>query len=170
MQEADIDAWMARLSKGDRDAFGPLYAELAPRALRFSMRRLERADAEDAAQSALMKVFARASEFQPGRAALPWFYAVVFNEVTAIARRKKPHAAAELLDRLPSTESDVATQLEEAELLGRLASAIDDLDPASRDAVLSRLDGGNALPSPALRKRISRAYGRLRLLLGGGDE
>lgn len=170
MQEADIDAWMARLSKGDRDAFGPLYAELAPRALRFSLRRLERADAEDAAQSALMKVFARASEFTPGRAALPWFYAVVFNEVTAIARRKKPLAAAELLERLPSTEEDAATRLEEGELLRRLAAAIDELDPASREAVLARLDDGNARQSPALRKRISRAYGRLRLLLGGGDD
>lgn len=170
MQEADIDAWMARLSRGDRDAFGPLYAELAPRAIRFAMRRLERADAEDAAQSALMKVFSRASEFTPGRPVLPWFYAVVFNEVTAIARRKKPLAAAELLERLPSNDEDAAARLEEGDLLARLATAIDALDPASREAVLARLDGHDARPSPALRKRISRAYGRLRLLLGGADE
>ena len=67
---------MARLADGEREAFDPLFRDLHPRALRFARARLGPDLAQDAAQAALVKVFARASEFTPGAAVLPWFYAV----------------------------------------------------------------------------------------------
>ena len=74
------------LSQGERGAFDPLFRALHPRALRLAQARLGATRAADAAQAALERVFARAGEFTPGRPVLPWFYAIVVNEVRAVAR------------------------------------------------------------------------------------
>jgi RNA polymerase sigma-70 factor (ECF subfamily) len=87
--EAELNAWMERLADGDRDAFTPLFASLHPRVLVVARRRLGPEDAADAAQRALVAVFARATEFERGRALLPWFWAIVANEVHGIARRRE---------------------------------------------------------------------------------
>jgi RNA polymerase sigma-70 factor (ECF subfamily) len=75
-REDELDAWMALLADGDRAAFDPLFRALYPRALRLAVARLGDDRGADAAQSALTKLFARASEFAAGRAVLPWFYAI----------------------------------------------------------------------------------------------
>jgi len=166
---------MARLADGDRAAFDPLFRALHPRAVRLARLRLADADALDAAQSALERVFARAGEFTAGRPALPWFYAVAANEVHAIARRAQASASraspGDALDALPSP-GDPERELATAELRAAVAQAIDSLDPASASAIASLL--GDAAPpavAPAAqRKRVSRAYARLRHLLGRFDE
>ena len=80
---------MSRLAQGDRTAFDPLYRALYPRAQRFARTRVgDEALAADVAQSALLKVFARASDFSPGRPALPWFYAIVANEIRSLTRAR----------------------------------------------------------------------------------
>ena len=71
LRETDLDALMGRLASGERAAFVPLYGALWPRALRLARARLGADGAADVAQSALLKVFARASEFVPGRPCLP---------------------------------------------------------------------------------------------------
>src|SRR5688572_23428943 len=95
---------MNRLADGDRSAFTPLFEALYPRALRVARRHLDDALAEDAAQRTMTAVFARAIECTPGRAVLPWFYAILANETHAIARtvrlasiREAPSAAANLV-------------------------------------------------------------------------
>ena len=85
-READLDAWMSRLASGDRSAFEPLYAALRLRARRFALMRVGDEAADDVTQAALLKVFARASEFTPGKPCLPWFYAIVVNEIRAARR------------------------------------------------------------------------------------
>jgi RNA polymerase sigma factor (sigma-70 family) len=163
--EAELDALMARLAQGDRGAFEPLFRALHPRALRLSRARLDAAQADDAAQSALMKVFARAHEFTPGRAVLPWFYAVVANEVRALRRRVRADVE---LD--PSLASEVRTDeaLLQQELQRALARAVAALDAPSAEAIAALLGQQAPLPLAAatFRKRVSRAYARLRVLLG----
>lgn len=169
LREAELDALMGRLAHGDRAAFAPLYAALRPRALRLARARLAPDLAPDVAQSALLRVFARASEFVPGRPCLPWFYAVVANEIRSA--RRAPRACEEPRDDALIDQGDAETQLAARELERALALAIDSLDDASAEAVAAML---GKVPRPAVspetfRKRLSRAYGRLRLLLGEHD-
>jgi len=123
------------------------------------------AHAEDAAQSALLRVFSRASEFQRGRAVLPWFYAIAANEIRAIERRNRLVVqSAESEPASPDPELDLC----EREMRRAVDRAIDDLDEDAAQAILVVLERA---PHPdvkpaTFRKRVSRAYARLRTLLG----
>src|SRR5262245_36850471 len=63
---------MTLLARGERAAFDPLFGRLWPLLRGFAARCLPVAEADDAAQEALLRVFSRASEFDPGRDALAW--------------------------------------------------------------------------------------------------
>jgi RNA polymerase sigma-70 factor (ECF subfamily) len=161
---------MARLACGDRAAFDPLYEALRPRAFRLARTRLDDASAADVVQAALVNVFARASEFTAGRPCLPWFYSIVANEIQA---RRRRDARLVLDERVP--ENQTADQADpEAEMIDReleraLELAVDSLDVKAANAVRAML-GRAPMPDVApatFRKRLSRAYARLRILLGG---
>jgi RNA polymerase sigma factor (sigma-70 family) len=170
--ERELDVLMARLADGDRAAFEPLFAALHPRAVALARMRLDASDADDASQQTLLRVFARASEFTPGRAVLPWFYAIAANEIHAVARRRararsrEAHveAAAQL-----ATADDPEAEVLYGELRASVRAAVDSLDEDSARAIRSLLgeEPRSGAPSPALRKRVSRAYARLRVILGG---
>jgi DNA-directed RNA polymerase specialized sigma24 family protein len=172
LDESELDHLMGRLAQGERDAFEPLFRALHPRALRFACARLGSDRGADAAQAALVRVFARASEFTPGRPVLPWFYAIVANEARALARRggagrqQAEHAAAAAWAVEPENPERL---LVERELQRALERAVTSLDDASAEtiAVLLGRSVGPEITAPAFRKRVSRAYARLRLLLGG---
>jgi RNA polymerase sigma factor (sigma-70 family) len=163
---------MARLSEGERDAFEPLFRALHPRALRLARRKLTPDEAADVAQAIMMKVFARASEFEAGRPLLPWFYAVAANELYSATRRRTTEgrrtggegATGEVPD-----DADPERLLAAQELKDALARAIASLDEDSAEAIACVLDGRAppALEPPAFRKRVSRAYAELRVLLRG---
>jgi len=170
---------MERLASGDRAAFEPLFLELYPRAVALARRRLVEADAEDAAQRTMTALFARASEYTKGRPVLPWFYAIAANETHAIARRASTalarSAPSDAAERV-AAGSDPERELADAELRAELRAAIATLDPASAAAIRAHLgdastEGGahqdDSVSPAALRKRVSRAYARLRLALGG---
>lgn len=171
--EDELNRWMERLAQGERSAFDPLFRELYPRALRFARVRLGPEPAADAAQSALERVFSRASEFNAGSPVLPWFYAVLANEVRAVARSNKarPADAEAALAAFGASPDDPERLLVEQELHRALEQAIASLDAPSAEAIGALL-GRSARPdigALAFRKRVSRAYARLRLLLGGFD-
>jgi RNA polymerase sigma-70 factor (ECF subfamily) len=168
-REVDLDGWIARLSRGDRSAFEPLYEALHPRATRLARMKLHADFADDIAQSALLKVFSRASEFEPGRPCLPWFYAIVANEIRG-ARRKD--ARIDLQDEIEITaESDPEAELVTRELSRSLDLAIASLDQPSAEAIHAMLERGPMpnIPAATFRKRVSRAYAKLRWILGGQD-
>jgi RNA polymerase sigma factor (sigma-70 family) len=169
--ERELDALMARLADGDRAAFEPLFTALHPRAVALARMRLEPCDTDDAAQQTLIRVFARASEFTPGRPAIPWFYAIAANEIHAIARRRaRAHlreARVEAAEQLATTD-DPEAELIRSELRASVRAAVETLDHESARAMRALLGEEprpDALP-PALRKRVSRAYARLRVILG----
>lgn len=140
---------MSRLSQGERAAFDPLFRVLYPRALRLARIKLAEDRAADVAQSVMMKVFASASEFEAGKPVLAWFYAIA-----AVQGGDDP-------ERL----------LLEQELRGCLDRAVASLDDTSAEAIACLLDDRPCpgIGASAFRKRVSRAYARLRLLLGGLD-
>jgi RNA polymerase sigma factor (sigma-70 family) len=165
---------MSRLSRGDREAFDPLFRALYPRAVRLAFVHLPADQAADAAQVILMKVFARASEFEAGKPVLPWFYGVAANEIQTMRRQRAAHqkrtADEQAADSIPSRE-DPERSLLERELRRSLDLAIASLDAESAQAIACMLDEDirPAIEASAFRKRVSRAYARLRILLGGSD-
>lgn len=170
-READLDELMARLACGDRSAFAPLYNALRPRALRLVTTRLGPRDAGDVTQAALMKVFANASQFTPGRPCLPWFYAVVANEIRAVRRRDARLVLAEIADDALVDVRHPEAEFIDRELERSLELAVGSLDAEAARGIAALL-GREPLPdvpSATFRKRVSRAYAKLRLLLRGPD-
>ncbi len=157
---------MNRLVDGDRAAFEPLFHALYPRALRLA-RRQTGSLAEDVAQSAMLKVFSRSSEFTKNKPVLPWFYAVVANEVRSVWRREARLARpVEANDKGILSPEDEAL---EAELARVLQASHRALGKADREAIEALL-GHRARPSiddATFRKRVSRAIARLRALVAG---
>lgn len=170
-READLDVWMTRLAGGDRSAFDPLYTALRPRAYALAAARFRSSLAEDVAQNALLRVFARASEFTPGRPCLPWFYAIVANEIRGARRREARTERTEIAPEALVDPHDPESTMLNRELERALAFAVESLDEDSACAiavVLGRAAPPNLAPA-TLRKRVSRAYAKLRLFLGGHD-
>src|SRR4051812_36910792 len=79
---------MRRLADGDRSAFEPVYASLWAPLRAFCRRALPADDADDAAQHALLKVFDRASSFEPERDALTWALALAAWECRTLRKRR----------------------------------------------------------------------------------
>lgn len=170
LREAELDALMARLAHGDRSAFDPLYEELRERAVRVAARRVPPAMAVDVAQSALLGVFSRASEFTPGRPCLPWFYAVVANELRAAIRKDARLVPVAEPPDVADAEDAQALYFQR-ELERALELAIASLDDDASEAICALLGRAPlpAIPGPTFRKRVSRAYAKLRVLLGDQD-
>ena len=159
---------MVRLADGDRAVFHPIFELLWPELRRFARRAMNGApDAEDAAQSALMKILARAGELDPDRDALTWAIGITAYECRTLRqrarRRREEGGAMDRLAELPTTEDPpedlvVARDLEDAaiEELGRLG--------ASDAATLRALASGErpAVSAATFRKRVQRALARLR--------
>ena len=79
---------MARLADGDRSAIAPAFDLLWPVLSRFCRRALaSEADGEDAAQEAMVKLFARAASFDPGRDGLAWALTIAAWECRTARRR-----------------------------------------------------------------------------------
>jgi RNA polymerase sigma factor (sigma-70 family) len=172
--EDELDRWMSRLSLGEREAFDPLFRALYPRAVRFARFKLNEEQATDVAQLILMKVFATASAFEAGKPVLPWFYAVAANELRTVHRRvvrDQKRTADETTSRQVPAGDNPESLILDRELRRSLELAIDALDDDSAQTIGSLL-GANVRPAvstSAFRKRVSRAYARLRFLLGGAD-
>jgi RNA polymerase sigma factor (sigma-70 family) len=162
-QKKRLQELMVRLASGDRRAFDPVYQALWPVVRRFAERVLcGSPDADDAAQGALVNVFARVSEFDPERDALAWVLGVTAYECKTLRqkrqrRREQPLPAHD--DASPEAtpeELAVNRDLEAAalELLGTLRPA--DIE------TLRALMLGQRLPGATFRKRLERALERLR--------
>lgn len=157
---------LARLADGDRDAFHPVFVRLWPLLRGFLGRHLPRADAEDAAQDALVRVFARASEFDPRRDALSWALGIAAYEIKT-ARRRRQRRREEAIDGGALDIPDDAVGPEERAILRErdlaVEAALASMSPA--DAATLRSYVAEARPDvkgPAFRKRVQRALDRLR--------
>jgi RNA polymerase sigma-70 factor (ECF subfamily) len=164
-ERATLSDDLARLAAGERAAFAAVYTAVWPMVRAFACRALpQRADAEDVAQTALLKVFARASEYDSERDAVAWILGVVAWEVRTFqkrcARRREcpeehvPERAA------GTTPEDLVSQreLEAAALL--VLGTLRPEDVATLEAVLN--DTRPDVPRATFRKRVERALQRLR--------
>jgi RNA polymerase sigma factor (sigma-70 family) len=156
---------IVQLADGDREAFHPVFVRLWPLLRGFAARCLPREDAEDAAQEALLRVFARAAEFDRRRDALPWVLGIAAYEIRS-ARRRRQRRREEPATAL-SGRPDHGQSPEDAAMaseLGRaLAAALATLAPGDAETLLAYSRGERPdLPAPTFRKRVERALARLR--------
>ena len=156
---------LTALASGDRGAFDPVFRRLWPLLRGFAGRCLPAAEAEDVAQAALMRVFSRASEFDPRRDALSWALGVAAWEIRtagtqARRRREDPEELRpEPADRAPTPETlAIASDAREA-----LKRALVELSPADAATLIAYARGERPnLPQATFRKRVERALARLR--------
>ncbi len=158
---------MAELADGNRAAFDGVYESAWPLVRGFVGRHLPPAEADDAAQEALLRVFARASEFDPGRDALAWILGIAAWEIrTARTRRRRRREEAldeDALARRPGREptpEEIAGDLQTSRRIDAALAALGPADAATLRAYMSEERPG--VPAATFRKRVQRAVTRLR--------
>lgn len=168
-----LDRDLARLADGDRGAFSPVFSVLSPIVQRFCSRRLGAGpDAADAAQLALEKIFARASDYDPSRAALPWALAIAAWECATVRTQRRRSRTEPLGDREAAAEIESADEaLAGAADRAALHEVLGQLSPSDRatleEAFFETLGAAEGPKDATFRKRKERALGRLRALWRG---
>ena len=156
---------MTALARGRRAAFDPLFRRLWPLVRGFAARCLPSAEADDAAQEAMLRIFFRASEFDPSRDALAWALGVAGWQIRTHrtrARRRREAPAAEIADREDGGRSPEQAAMERG-LSAALDRALSELPPGDADTLLAYARGERPdLPGATYRKRVQRALARLR--------
>jgi len=155
---AELSRLLAASADGDRDAFAALYDATSAKLYGIALRILRRTDlAEEAVQDAYVRIWRRASDFDPGRAsAIAWMAAIARNRAFDIARLKREVSLDEAPD-LTEAASDGLSPEAAAELsdeLRRLASCLGELDEERRSAVMLAYRSGFS------REELARRFGR----------
>jgi RNA polymerase sigma-70 factor (ECF subfamily) len=166
LARAEIQALIARLGDGDREAIEPAFRALLPLVRRFSARALGNgADAEDAAQEALLKIFGRAASFDPGRDGIAWALAIASYECRTVrkrvARRREEGIEAASFARAGDVNPEDCTIERDLEAAAREAIAA--LGDEDARAVLAALADARPAGDASFRKRLERAQKRLRI-------
>lgn len=152
---ADVsdDTLLARYGAGDRAAARALTLRLVPRVLGYATRLLgDRAEAEDIAQEAMLRLWRMAPGWRPGEAQVStWLYRVVSNLVTDRRRARARHPADTLDDAPEPADAAPAalTQLIAQDRLAALDAALALLPDRQRQAVVLRHLEGLANPEIA---------------------
>lgn len=166
---AQIQDEMTRYAAGHRDAFEPVFEMLWPLVRSFTARALGSADAEDAAQDALLKVFARIADFDPTRDALGWALGIAYYEVRTLRRRvqRRREDDPAVIERVEHHDPIADEVMISAQLRAALAAALEQLSEDDRevlDVVLRDVDQQSGPADAAARKRRQRARDRLRAI------
>jgi RNA polymerase sigma-70 factor (ECF subfamily) len=172
---ATLMADMLRLCDGDRSAASSVFGRLWPPCLRLAQGALRHdADANDAAQRAMVRLFQDVARFDPDRSPLGWALALTTWECRTIRQAQRRRRVDGAVDAAEHTAADVAIDvaLERAADVAALIDGFVTLHPDDQHTLRAMLDGDAAGP-PAARKRRSRAIARLRALVLGpvpGDD
>lgn len=164
---AGPDELMARLADGDRGASAALFGALWPPVRRLCGAMLGNdADADDAAQDAIVTVFARAGDYERARPALPWALAIAAWSCRTVRKRRHRRREDDLgaaPDRMAEERPD--DDAEQRELIEVALSALASLSDRDRETLVATYWEEQASATGAtLRKRRERALDRLRSL------
>jgi RNA polymerase sigma-70 factor (ECF subfamily) len=175
MDDSD-EALMARVARGDEQAFRALARRHLPAMVALARRILgNAADAEDVAQEAMLRVWTHAPRWQPLALFRTWLTRVVVNLCLDRKRRApwiKLEAAGEIVDLAPGASEQA--EADERERL--LAAAIEELPARQRTAIVLTYSEGmsNAQVAEILDTTVSavetllmRGKQNLRRALGG---
>lgn len=185
---AEDAALLARLRRGDDDAFADLVRENTGRLLAVARRMLrQEQDAQDAVQEAFVCAFKALSSFEGQSRVSTWLHRIAVNACLMRLRRRERRPEDSIEDLLPTYEPDGHTsetfapwedsalaRLERDETRGLVRAAIDRLPESYRTALLLRdieeMDSDEAalllgITPNALKIRVHRARQALRTLL-----
>jgi RNA polymerase sigma-70 factor (ECF subfamily) len=167
-----LNEMLARLKDGDRDAVHPVFDRLHPLLRRFCGRHLRPEEAEDAAQEALVKLFAQAARYDPSRDGVAWALTLAAFEVRTVRRRAQrrredaiePATRDGHPDPHPTPEAQAIASSQEAWLEDVLGS----LSPADADTLRAYAQDERpaGVAAATFRKRVERGLLRVRRLLG----
>jgi RNA polymerase sigma-70 factor (ECF subfamily) len=160
-----IQSWIVRFADGERDAFQLLFEALWPVVLAFTSQGLPNpADAEDAAQQAVMKVFSRIADFDRSRDGLGWVLGIAGYEVMTIRKQRlrRREIGAAPLSLLEHDARDTESRMIAEELRLAVLAVVGDLPARDREALATILLGDDAPSDETARKRRFRAMERLR--------
>lgn len=167
-QRRTLTLQMARLADGDRSVLDAVMGQLGPVVRRFAYGLLgQDADAEDAAQEALVKIFARMADFDPGRDGLTWALTIASFEVRTLRKRhrRRREVSDEDLVAAKDEQPDPEALLEARSLEAALAEAVGELSTADQEVLAQWLDRGEGVVAGvAERKRKQRALERLKAI------
>jgi RNA polymerase sigma-70 factor (ECF subfamily) len=144
---------LARLRDGDREVFGTLVRRYERELFGYLRRYLSDDDlADDVFQNTFIQVFLKIRQYEPGRPARPWLYAIATNQaIDALRRRNRriadrpaetisaPDEEGEprpLFELLPATGDAPPEVAERAEQAMRVRAAVNQLPELLRQAVL----------------------------------
>lgn len=167
-QRAELQQLFERLASGDRSALEPAFDRLLP-ALRGFAGRLLRDDAaaDDAAQSALLKIFARSSELDLERDALTWALGVTAYECKTLRKqieRRRESGDSGLLDAQTMREPTPEAQSAARELEAAALEVLGTLRPVDIETLHAMMhDLRPDVPPATYRKRLERALHRLQV-------
>jgi RNA polymerase sigma-70 factor (ECF subfamily) len=162
--DESIDVLVARLADGDRSVFTAVFRALWPPILRLCQSMLKNdADAADAAQEALEKILARASDYDRKRPAVPWALAIAGWECRTILRkRSRRRETPEEHAREPATgnaEEDFARR----DLVAAAVNAMGQLSDQDREVLVATFaDEALSISGATFRKRRERALRRFK--------
>ncbi len=172
-------ALVARIAKGDREAFATLFNYYAPRLKSFMLRRsADPETAEELVQETMLAVWNRASSFSPAKGSVTtWIYTIARNLRIDRLRRQPAQTFYDIDDfDEPSAEPSTEERLIQNESEAQIASAIEALpkeqldvislsyvDDLSQSEIAERLD----VPLGTVKSRMRLAYQKLRDALGG---
>ncbi len=154
-EELSDDQLLARYARGEALAARMLAERHLPRILSYAARVLrgDRAEAEDVAQEAMLRLWRIAPAWRPGEAAVStWLYRVAANLCTDRLRRRGRRATADL-DSAPEVADaapSAVARLIGADRMAALQAALDALPERQRQAVVLRHIEGLSNPEIAV--------------------
>ncbi|MGX0877129.1 RNA polymerase sigma factor (sigma-70 family) [Roseovarius sp. MBR-154] len=157
---ADVpdEALLVLFANGDGAAARMLTLRLTPRVMAHAWRLLgNRAEAEDVAQEAMLRLWKQAHDWRQGEAKVTtWLYRVVAN--LCIDRQRRARGGSVALDAIPEpadSRASAAEELQERARAEALQTALNDLPERQRQAVVLRHIEGLANPEIARIMEIS---------------
>ncbi len=158
----ELQGAMAAVAAGDRSAFDDVFRALWPRCRAFARKLLDDdALADDAAQQALVQLFAQAPRFDPKRSAVGWALTLTLFQARTARKRRARRRDAGVPDDVRAPSRSPEDHAVRADAVAAALDVVDGLSPLDRSEVLRALDDHDS-GDAAARKRRQRAFERLR--------
>jgi RNA polymerase sigma-70 factor (ECF subfamily) len=160
---------MAALADGERDAFDPVYRALWPLLVRFvAAISGNRMIAEDIAQQAMLRIFARVSTFDRSKDAIAWSMSIAINEYRSCKRKlgnRVVDSGAWVLAEPIEDDTPEAIAIRD-NLRDAARVVLHELRPQDLEVVVASLYEGQRPPlaAAAFRKRLQRVLATTRLI------
>jgi RNA polymerase sigma-70 factor (ECF subfamily) len=162
VQGDDARRWIAAARRGDRRAFGALFAEYAPMVHGVLLARVERSEVDDLMQDVFVTAMERLAQLRDDDAFGAWLATIARNRATDFHRARRP--TTDLVDEIPAPSSHGARDSRDE--AARVLAHIRALPEAYREPLVLRLVEGLSGPEIAARVGLTPESVRVNLHRG----